>query len=93
MTYPRRALVCTETTPYYHVYSRCVRRAFLCGVDNLTEKDYSYRKEWIVQQLASLTDVFAIKLAGVPSPVTVWGEKLDQCRCLKSLLLVGIKRR
>lgn len=63
MTYPRRALVCPETTPYYHVYTRCVRRAFLCGIDPVSDNDYSHRKEWISQRLAVLAEAFAIKIA------------------------------
>ena len=53
---PRKRLVSTEVTPFYHVIARCVRRHFLCGVDPLTGKDYSARKQDIKDRLALLAD-------------------------------------
>lgn len=43
-----------------HAVQRCVRRAFLAGVDEKTGKDYSFRKEWIRRRLESLASVFGI---------------------------------
>ena len=40
MTRARNQLICPEATPYYHTISRCVRRAFLCGEDSLSGKNY-----------------------------------------------------
>jgi hypothetical protein len=60
MPKPRKAQVSLETTPYYHCVSRCVRRAFLCGVDSLTGKNYEHRRQWIVDRIKRLADIFAI---------------------------------
>ena len=62
MTQARKKLIDPGTTPYYHCINRCVRRAFLCGDDNVTGKNYDHRKAWVVEKLKHLTDIFAIKL-------------------------------
>jgi hypothetical protein len=43
-----------------HAVQRCVRRAFLAGVDDLTGKDYSFRREIIRRRMEALASVFAI---------------------------------
>ena len=62
MARPRHELVSLDDTPYYHCVSRCVRRAFLCGDDPYSGRDYSHRKNWVKERLAALSDVFAIEL-------------------------------
>jgi hypothetical protein len=44
-TYARRQIVVEDQVGVYHCIARCVRRAFLCGVDTYTGQDYSDRKE------------------------------------------------
>jgi len=43
-----------------HTVQRCVRRAFLAGVDRHTGRDYSIRREWIRRRLEALASVFGI---------------------------------
>lgn len=43
-----------------HVVQRCVRRAFLAGVDRESGNDYSFRKEWIRRRMEALASVFAV---------------------------------
>ena len=60
MTRARRELVDINTTSYYHCINRCVRRAFLCGEDQFSGKNYEHRKIWVVDRLAELAFAFAI---------------------------------
>ncbi|MEM9075018.1 MAG: transposase [Myxococcota bacterium] len=51
-----------DSTPYYHLMSRCVRRAFLCGKDPETGKNFEYRREWVEERLFALAEIFAVDL-------------------------------
>ena len=61
MPKPRSAQIALEQTPYYHLVSRCVRRAFLCGVTETY--NFEHRREWILKRLTLLTQMFAIDIA------------------------------
>lgn len=63
MAIARRQLIDASTTPYYHIITRCVRRAYLCGQDELTGRDYSHRRQWVENKLFHLSAIFAIDIA------------------------------
>ena len=58
----RKYQICVEETPYYHVVSRCVRRAFLCGEDSMTGFSFEHRRKWIVDRMKYLTKLFSIDI-------------------------------
>ena len=60
MTRPRCQLVSIDDTPYYHITSRCVRRAFLCGVDHYSGQNYKHRRQWVVDRIRLLSSIFAV---------------------------------
>ncbi|GAB0149855.1 hypothetical protein McPS_25950 [Marichromatium sp. PS1] len=66
MTRPRAALISLSDTPWYHVVTRCVRRAYLCGFDRLTGRSFEHRRGWVELRLRQLAGVFAIGIKGHP---------------------------
>ncbi|WP_018863852.1 transposase [Thioalkalivibrio sp. ARh3] len=63
MTQPRSSLVSIEDTPWYHVVSRCVRRAFLCGEDRVSGHNFEHRRQWIETRILELAAIFTIDVA------------------------------
>ena len=62
MGYPRSMTVDPEAPRFYHCISRCVRRAWLCGEDPVSGKNFDHRRVWIEARLLDLADSFAVSL-------------------------------
>ena len=60
MPKPRYSQIALSATPYYHCVSRCVRRAYLCGSDQLTGQNYEHRRQWIEDKILVLANIFAL---------------------------------
>ena len=64
MTRPRKQLIDRDEGGFYHIVSRCVRRAWLSGRDPVTNRDFSHRRGWIEARLLALSDVFTVDVYG-----------------------------
>lgn len=62
MTIRRQSQISLDHTPYYHCIARCVRRAFLCGDDHYTGKNFNHRRGWLVERLKLHASVFGIDI-------------------------------
>lgn len=60
VTRARYQQVSVADTPYYHCISRCVRRAYLCGDDPVSGRNFDHRKRWLVERVKQLSSIFAI---------------------------------
>ena len=57
---PRSKIFDPDQVGVYHCWNRLVRRRSLFGLDRLTGKDYSYRKDWVRDRLRELAGAMAI---------------------------------
>ena len=58
----RRKLLGRARKAVFHCTARCVRRAFLCGLDPTNGEDYSHRRDWIVNREVQLAQLFTIEV-------------------------------
>ena len=60
----RREVLSEVEIQVVHCVNRCVRRGFLCGVDELTGKNYEHRRQWMRNRLEFLAGIFAVDVLG-----------------------------
>jgi hypothetical protein len=96
MGLPRSAYVKDGQEGVFHCFSRCVRRAFLCGFDPVTHRDFSHRKTLLLDRLRHLAAIFAIDVCAYaimanhfhlilrtrPDMVASWSDLEVATRCL-----------
>ena len=63
MTTARKHFMQADIIGTFHLIVRCVRRAFLQGIDEYSGKDYQHRKSWIPDKIKLLLEAFAIDIA------------------------------
>ena len=62
MARPRKGLISLDGNPFYHVISRCLRRAFLSGEDDVSGHGFNYRCAWLLERMTMLSIGFAIDI-------------------------------
>lgn len=62
MPQARHTVVSPEEVGVYHCVSRCVRRAFLCGWDEYSGRDFGHRRRWVQERVEELTGLFAVEV-------------------------------
>jgi len=62
MPIPRKDQIVKQKNQYYHVVTRSVRRAFLCGEDEHTGCSYEHRRQWIVDRISLLSQLFSVEV-------------------------------
>lgn len=60
MTQARSQLIPPGIGGSFHCVQRCVRRAFLCGIDPYTGKSFEHRKAWVEARILILAECFAV---------------------------------
>jgi REP element-mobilizing transposase RayT len=62
-SYARKNITTPDQVSTYHLVNRCVRRAFLCGEDKFTGRNFDHRKKWVRDRLTKvISKVFCIEV-------------------------------
>jgi len=62
MPQARKTIVYEGVAQVFHCVSRCVRRAYLCGVDAPSGRSYEHRRGWVRERLRELSEAFAVEI-------------------------------
>lgn len=62
MTRARRESVHPSQPGFYHCISRCVRRAYLCGNDINSGRNFNHRRQWIETRIEHLSNLFCVDI-------------------------------
>ena len=62
MTRPRSHIAPHHSPGAFHCVQRCVRRAFLCGVDHYSGQSFEHRRDWIEQRIQLVAGCFAVAI-------------------------------
>jgi hypothetical protein len=101
--YARRQIVDESQVGVYHCVSRCVRRAFLCGDDRFSGKNFDHRKDWLQEQMEKLAGIMAVDVLGFSvmsnhihlllriRPDT--GDRPTSALCVRSFCMPGARDR
>ena len=60
----------------FRCVNRCLRRAYLCGRDPVSGKDFDVRREWIRQRLELLAGAMGVEMLGY---CMMGGLRLNRC--------------
>ena len=78
----RRDIVDEDRVGVYHCIARCVRRAFLCGTDSYTGRDYCHRKAWVLDRLRQLAGLFGVDVCDYAIMSNHWsGREIRENKC------------
>ena len=62
MTRPRSQIAPLHSPGAFHCVQRCVRRAFLCGVDDYSGQSFEHRRGWIEDRIRLVANCFAVAI-------------------------------
>ncbi len=62
MATPRNRLINLNITSYYHCTARCVRRAFLMGLDKYSGRNFDHRRKWLEDLLGRVEKAYSIDI-------------------------------
>jgi REP element-mobilizing transposase RayT len=62
MTYARKHFAPRGLPGRYHCIARCVRRAWLCGDDPYSGKNFDHRRQWVEDRITLLAQLFAVSV-------------------------------